>query len=337
MKARREALFDVRWDSFHNGLWWGTLDPNNYIGTFRTDVLEKVVQTIEVPPAEEVAEPGHVEDSLTAEFGVQVEDEQSIGDLDYTRNERLEAIEKEEALQAESWEEEIAAEVAAADEVPSEQEPIEDPVINYFRAFKEDQSGCGICNVSFGADDSENWQYPSQDVQREFETNDPVVGDNAIQLSDLSHRPVLRTDHLAKHSPHWKKVEQFEAYQKLFREELHPHLTRLENLFVEAQILLRTAEQQGKPLSILSTKVDEVIRANMIVTEVITIIQQQCNWADLASFKKAIMSFRQAFETCEEEIQLANTREAALTWNLDNEPDINDDQYAHVPGLRKKK
>ena len=302
LRERQEILCDVRWSNLHQRLWWDTVNPNSYICTFCTDVLEKLAQKTKEPPAEEMSASGDAEDSLTAEFGEQVEEEQSTGDFDHTRNEKLEAIEREEALQAESWEEEATAEEATADDVPAEQEVIEDPINAYFRPFRVDRSGCGICNVSFVVDESKNSQYSLEDDQRQFDSSD-----FASQLSD---HPVLKTSHFAEDSPHWKKEEEFKSYQKLFREAFYPHLTTLGNLLNEAEHLQRTAEQQGKPLSILSTKMDEVKRANKLVIEETSRIQQQRNWVDLESFKKAIMSLREAMKTCEEEIQLANSQEA---------------------------
>ena len=310
LQKRQEFLFDVHWDNLHQRLWWDKVNPNNYPGTFYTDVLEKVAQKTKDLPAEDALESGDVEDSLTAGFGAQLEDEQPSGDVDHARNERLEAIEREEALQAESWEEEITAEEARADEFPSEQEVIEDPVDNYFRPFRVDQSGCGICNVSFGPDQSEKSQDSLENERKQFENNDAGASGFAGQSNKLSpHRFWSRARHLAKDSLHWKKVEHFEAYKKLFREELLPYQNSLHNLLIEAANLQRTAEHQGKSLTLLSTKVDEANRADYFITEVTARIQQERDWADLESFKKAIESFREAMKSCEDEIQLTSSRE----------------------------
>lgn len=309
LRERQEILSDVRWENVH--VLWDKVNPNNYPGTFCTDVLEKLAQTTKDLPAEEVLESRDMEDSLTAELDAQVEEEQPRGDLDHARNERLEAIEREEALQAESWEEEIAAEEARADEFPAEQGVIEDPVDIYFRPFRVDRSGCGICNVSFGPDESKTSQHSLENERRQFESNDTGASGFAEQLIELSHhRFWSRARHLAKDSSHWKKVEHFQAYQKLFREELLPYQMRLNNTLIEAADLLRTAEHQGKSLTLLSTKVDEVNRAAYFVTDVKARIQQERNWGDLESFKKAIMSLREALKTCEEEIQLTSSRES---------------------------
>lgn len=310
LRERHEILSDVRWENVHQRLWWDKVNPKNYPGTFYTDVLEKLAQTPKDLPAEEGSKSGDMEDSLTAELGAQVEEEQFRDDLDHARNERLEAIEREEALQAESWEEEIAAEEARVNEIPSEQEVIEDPFDAYFRPFRVDSSGCGICNVSFGTDERENSQYSLEDDKRQLEGNDTVASGFAEQLSELGHHRVLSSVHLAEGSPHWKKVQQFEAYQKLFREELSAYQIRLGNLLKEAEYLLRAAEQQRKTLALLSNKVDQVKRAENFITEVTVRIQQERNWADVESFKKAIVSLGDALKTCEEEIQLTKSGEA---------------------------
>ena len=311
LQGRQEILCNIHWENVHQRLWWDKVNPSNYPTTFYTDVLEKVAQKTNDLPAEEVLKSGDVEDSLTAEFDAQLEEEQPIGDVDHTRNERLEAIEREEALQTESWEEEITAEEARADEFPSEQEVIEDPVDIYFRPFRVDQSGCGICNVSFGPDQSENSTHSLESEKRQFEDNDAGASGFVEQSNEMSpHRFWSRARHLAKDGPHWKKVDHFEAYKKLFREELLPYQGTLNNLLIEAGDLLRMAEHQGKSLTLLSTKVDEVNRAAYSITEVTARIQQERNWADLESFKKAIMSLREAMKTCEGEIQLTSSRES---------------------------
>ena len=311
LQERHEILSNVHWETVRQRLWWDKVNPSNYPTTFYTDVLEKLAQKTKDLPAEEVLESGDAEDSLMAEFGAQLEEEQPSGDVDHARNERLEAIEREEALQTESWEEEITAEEARVAEFHSEQEVIEDPVDNYFRPFRVDQSGCGICNVSFGPDQSENSQHSLENEIRQFENTDASASGFVEQSNELSsHHFWSRARHFAKDGPHWKKVEHFEAYKKLFREELLPYQGRLNNLLIEAADLQRTAEHQGKSLTLLSTKVDEVNRAAYFITEVTARIQQERNWADLESFKKAIMSLREAMKTCEDEIQLTSSRES---------------------------
>ena len=305
LKERQENLCDVRWNNFHQRLWWDKVNPSSYLGSFCTDVLEKLAQATEELPAEDVSVSRDEEDSLADEFGAHVEEEPELtGDLDQSRNDKLEAIEREEALQAESWEEDITAEEAAADEAPdAEQEVVEDPLFMYFSNFTADRSGCGICNVNFSTEEIENSQYSLEDGTRQLEG---IASDVTGQSSEL------RSSHLAMDSPHWKKKEQFEAYQKLFREELIPYLTRLPNLSSEADHILRTGEQQGRPLSILSTKMDEVNRANNFMTDVTSRIEQECNWADLESFKNAIVSLGEALKSCEMEILSQNSRASGL-------------------------
>ena len=312
LQERHEILSDVHWENVLQRLWWEKVNPIYYPSTFFTDVLEKVDQKTNDFPPDEVLESGVVEDSLTAEFGAQLEEEPPSEDVDYTRNERLEAIKREEALQTESWEEEITAEEARIDEFPSEQveqEVIEDPVDLYFRPFRVDQSGCGICNVSFGPEQSENSQHSLENEKRQFENNDAGASGFVKQSNEMSpHLFWSRARHLAKDGAHWKKVEHFEAYKKLFQEELLPYQDTPNNLIIEASDLLRTAEHQGRSLTLLSTKVDEVNRAAYLVAEVTARIQQERNWADLEPFKKAIKSLREALKTCEDEIQLASSQ-----------------------------
>ena len=309
LQERNEILSDVHWENVHQRLWWNKVNPNNYASTFYTDVLEKMAQRTKDLPAEEVLESGDVDDGLTAEFDAHFEEEQPSGDVDHARNERLEAIEREEALQTESWEEEITAEEARVDEFPSEQEVIEDPVDVYFRPFRVDQSGCGICNVSFGPGQIENSPHSLENEKRQFENNDAGASGFVEQSNEMSpHRFWSRARHLAKDGPHWRKVEHFEAYKKLFREELLPCQGTHRNLLIEVTDLLRMAGHQGKSLTLLSTKVDEVNRAAYHITEVTVRIQQERNWADLESFKKAIMSLRDALKSCQEEIQSTSYR-----------------------------
>ena len=314
LQERHENLSDVHWENVRQRLWWEKVNPNYYPSTFFTDVLEKVEQKTKDFPPEEALESGDVKDSLTAEFGAQLKEEQPSEDVDHARNERLEAIERDEALQTESWEEEFTAEEERTDEFPSEQaeqEVIEDPVDRYFRPFRVDQSGCGICNVSFGPHQSENFQHSLENEKRQLENNDADASGFVEQSNEMSpHRFWSRARHFAKDGPHWKKVEHFEAYKKLFLEELLPYQGTLNSLLIEAADLLRTAEHQGKSLTLLSTKVDEVNRAAYFVAEVTTRIQQERNWADLEPFKKAIMSLREALKTCEDEIQLTISQES---------------------------
>ena len=310
LQERDEILSNVHWENVHQRLWWEKVNPSYYRSTFFTDVLEKLDQKTKDFPSEEVLESGDVEDSLTAEFGAELEEEQPSEDVDHTRNERLEAIEREEVLQTESWE----AEEARTVEFPSEQaeqEVIEDPVENYFRPFRVDQSGCGICNVSFGPDQSENSQPSLENGKRQFENDAGTSGFVEQSMEMSSHRFWSRARHLAKDGPHWKKVDHFEDYKKLFREEFLPYHDTSNNLLVEAADVLRTAEHQGKSLTLLSTKVDEVNRAAYFVAEVTARIQQERNWGDLELFKKAIMSLREALKTFEDEIhQLTSSRES---------------------------
>ena len=314
LQERNEILSHVHWENVLQRLWWEKVNPSNYRSTFFTDVLEKLDQKTKDFPPEEVLESGDVEDNLTAEFGAQLEEEQPSGDVDHARNERLEAIEREEALQTESWEDEFTAEEARTDEIPSEQaeqEVIEDPVENYFRPFRVDQSGCGICNVSFGPDQSENSQHSLENEKRHFENNDAVASGFVEQSIEMSPQQFWsRARHLAKDAAHWKKVEHFEAYKKLFREEFLLYQSTQSNLLIEATDLMRRAEHQGKSLTLLSTKVDEVNRADYFVAEVTARIQQERSWGDLEPFKNAIMSLRKALKTCEDEIHLTSSRES---------------------------
>ena len=308
LQERHEVLFDVHWNNDRQRLWCDRVNPNNYPSTFYADVLEEVDQKTKDLPAEEMLESGDVEDNLTAEFGQQLEEQQPSGDGDYTRNERLEAIEREEALQAESWEEEIAAEEARVKKILSEKEVVEEPFDDHFSAFRVDSSGCGICNVSFGTDESENFQYSLEDDQRQFEENDAVASGHVEESIELSHHHVLSSVHFAEGSAHWKKKEQFEAFKKLFREELLEYQIKQENLLKEAKNLLKAIES----LTLLSNKVDQVKRADNVISEVTLRIQQERNWGDLESFKEAIMSLGDALKACEEEIQLTKSGEAGL-------------------------
>ena len=305
LQNRQEILSDVHWENFHQRLSWDKVNPNNYPSTFHTDVFEKVAQKTKDLPVEEVLESGDVEDSLTAEFVPQLEKQQPSGDMDHARNERLEAIEKEEALQAESWEEEIAAEEARVKEVLSGKEVVEDLFDDYFRPFEVDSSGCGICNVSF-----EDSHYSLEDDQTQLEGNDAVASGYAEEWNKSSHHRALSSVHLADGSTHWKKVEQFKAYKKLFRGELSTCQIKQGDLLKEAEDLLKAAEHQGKSLTLLGNKVDQVKRADSLITEVTVRIQQERDWEDVVSLKKAIMSLRDALKTCEEEIQLTKSGEA---------------------------
>ena len=299
LRERQEELCSVRWDNFHQRLWWDKVNPSGYRGTFFTDVLDKLAQTTVELPAEDVPESGDVEGSLVDEFGAD-EEHLTRDAADQSRNDKLEAIEREEVVQAESWEEPPTAEEAIPGEAPVEQDTNEDPINSFFSSFRVDQSGCGVCNVRFSQAKSDNSQISLKDREKQLADKNPVSSNFAEHSTLQSHQAV--------NSPHWKKMEEFTAYRKLFQDELLPHQTKLNSVLSQADSLLRTAEQQGRPLSILSTKVDEVHRANNSVIETTSVIQQQCNWADLESFKEAIASLGEALKTCEEEISSENSR-----------------------------
>ena len=295
LRERREKLCTVHWENVHRQLWWQEVNPECYRNNFYTNVLDRLAQTTEDLPAEEVIGSRDAEEGLLDELNA--DEDHPTRDLDRLRTDKLEAIEREEVSQAE-WEESNEMEALIPEEIPHQQEALEDPVNSYFSSFKVDQSGCSICNVRFSSEKSDKVQFSGKEWEKQPEDKNPIS-------SSFTEYSTLES-HQAVGSPHFKKIEEFNAYRRLFVDELLPQQTKLNSLLSQAESLLRTAEQHGRQMSILSNKMDEVKRAQTNIADITNDIQLHCNWANLEPFKAAIVALKKALKSCEEEILSEN-------------------------------
>ena len=295
LRERGEKLCTVHWQNVHRQLWWQEVNPECYRNNFCTDVLDKLAQTTEELPAEEVIGSRDAEEGLLDELNA--DEDHPIIDLERWQTEKLEAIERGEVSQAE-WEESNEMEALIPEEISHQQEALEDPVNLYFSSFKFDQSGCSICNVRFSSGKGNKVRFSGEEWEKQPEDKNPIS-------SSLSEYSTLES-HQAVGSPHFKKIEEFNAYRRLFVDELLPQQTKLSSLLSQAESLLRTAEQHGRQMSILSNKMDEVKRAETNIADITNDIQHHCNWANLEPFKAAIVALKKALKSCEEEILSEN-------------------------------
>ena len=292
LREKGEKLCTVHWENVHRQLWWPEVNPECYRNNFCTNVLDRLAQRTEELPAEEVIESRDVEEGLLDELNA--DEDHPTRDLDRSQTDKLEAIEREEVIQAESWEESNEMEALIPEEIPHQQDALEDPVNSYFSPFKVDQSGCSICNVRFSSEKSDKVQFSGEEWEKQPEDKNPI----SSSFTDYS----TLESHQAVGSPHFKKIEEFNAYRRLFVDELLPQHTKLSSLTSQAESLLRTAEQHGRQMSILSNKMDEVKRAETNIADITNDIQHHCNWANLEPFKAAIAALKKALKSCEEEI-----------------------------------
>ena len=295
LRERGEKLCTVHWQNVHRQLWWQEVNPECYRNNFCTDVLDKLAQTTEELPAEEVIGSRDAEEGLLDELNA--DEDHPIIDLERWQTDKLEAIERGEVSQAE-WEESNEMEALIPEEISHQQEALEDPVNLYFSSFKFDQSGCSICNVRFSSGKGNKVRFSGEEWEKQPEDKNPIS-------SSFSEYSTLES-HQAVGSPHFKKIEEFHAYRRLFVDELLPQQTKLSSLLSQAESLLRTAEQHGRQMSILSNKMDEVKRAETNIADITNDIQLHCNWANLEPFKAAIVALKKALKSCEEEILSEN-------------------------------
>ncbi|XP_022794976.1 TPR and ankyrin repeat-containing protein 1-like [Stylophora pistillata] len=339
LRERGENLYTVQWENVSRQLWRQEVNPECYRNNFYTDVLERLAQTTEELPAEKVTESGDIEEGFLNELNV--DEEHPTRDLDRSQTEKLEAIKRKEVIQAESWEKCNEMEDRIPEEALLQENAHEDPLDAYFSSFRVDQSGCGICNVRFSLGKNDNAQFSVEDWEKETEDNNPISSSFAAYLTVESHQAVG--------SPHFNKVEEFNAYRKLFIDEFFPLNTKLSSVLSQADLFLKTQEQQGRSMSILRNKMDEIERADANIVEITSDIQKHCSWVDLEPFKAAIVSLKEALKSCEEEILSENSQLRdgsrfvpsfvghSSDWDFANEPDGKDGTCAHVPGLKKKK
>ncbi|KAL9962912.1 hypothetical protein ACROYT_G032063 [Oculina patagonica] len=316
LSKKQEELCDVHWKSSHGRLWRDEVDPSAYIETFNTDVLESLSQeTPEISPED-------VSESEAEEYGPRVEYEGLISDLDPERSEKLQAIEREEALQAKSWKEEMIPEESVSPQINSGKENTEDNVPMFHRNVKVDESGCGICNVIF--------TLKEQHVLDSF----PEQANKSGSPEDFAKD---RDSHLTKNSPHWKKQQQLENYKVLLRKEVLPSVSKVQILVEKAEDQLRMADQQNMSVSILSCTLNEVKTARSSLIEVTSRIEKECKWGDEISLMEATVSLTRAFEACQEEVRKQNARQTGV-WSLESQSQIvKDGECVHVPGLKKNK
>ena len=292
LREKGEKLCTVHWENVHRQLWWQEVNPECYRNNFCTNVLERLAQRTEELPAEEGIESKDVEEGLLDELNA--DEDHPIRDLDRSQTDKLEAIEREEVIQAESWEESNEMKALIPEEIPHQQDALEDPVNSYFSPFKVDQSGCSICNVRFSSEKSDKVQFSGEEWEKQPEDKNPIS-------SSFTEYSTLES-HQAVGSPHFKKIEEFNAYRRLFVDELYPQHPKLSSVTSQAESLLRTAEQHGRQMRILSNKMDEVKRAETNIADITNDIQHHCNWANLEPFKAAIAALKKALKSCEEEI-----------------------------------
>ena len=295
LRERGEKLCTVHWQNVHRQLWWQEVNPECYRNNFCTNALERLAQRTEELPAEEVIESKDVEEGLLDDLNA--DEDHPIIDLERWQTDKLEAIERGEVSQAE-WEESNEMEALIPEEISHQQEALEDPVNLYFSSFKFDQSGCSICNVRFSSGKGNKVRFSGEEWEKQPEDKNPIS-------SSFSEYSTLES-HQAVGSPHFKKIEEFHAYRRLFVDELLPQQTKLSSLLSQAESLLRTAEQHGRQMSILSNKMDEVKRAETNIADITNDIQLHCNWANLEPFKAAIVALKKALKSCEEEILSEN-------------------------------
>ena len=295
LREKGEKLCTVHWENVHRQLWWQEVNPECYRNNFCTDVLDKLAQTTEELPAEEVIGSRDAEEGLLDDLNA--DEDHPIIDLERWQTDKLEAIERGEVSQAE-WEESNEMEALIPEEISHQQEALEDPVNLYFSSFKFDQSGCSICNVRFSSGKGNKVRFSGEEWEKQPEDKNPIS-------SSFSEYSTLES-HQAVGSPHFKKIEEFNAYRRLFVDELLPQQTKLSSLLSQAESLLRTAEQHGRQMSILSNKMDEVKRAETNIADITNDIQLHCNWANLEPFKAAIVALKKALKSCEEEILSEN-------------------------------
>lgn len=277
LKNRKEELCDVYWR--FRTIRGDEVDFKRYIDTFNTDAdtLSTLIHETPEFSGDDALEPEE-------EHSPHIEEDQPSSDLDPSSNSMLQDIEKEEAMREELWKKEMTPETGEHAEVDFGQAITQNDISTPFVNVKVDKSGCGVCNVFFSNEQTELEENSEQ-------TNEP---DNYV--NDVK-------SHLSENSPHWKRLEQFNAYKSLIIQKVVPLQIMFETLVKKVGDQLEIAGKQNMPLSILSNMLNKVKTTHAALREVTSTIQREGNWAETTLVEKAVMAFKKSSEACQEELQ----------------------------------
>lgn len=196
----------------------------------------------------------------------------------------LQDIEKEEAMRAELWKKEMTSETGEHAEVDFGQFITQNDISSPFVNAKVDKSGCGVCNVFFSNEQT-------------------GIEENLEQANEPGHYANDFESHRSENSPHWKKLEQFNAYEYLIIQKVVPLQFMFETLVKKVEDQLEIAGKQNMPLSILSNMLNKVKMTHAALRELTSTIQQEGNWAETTLVEGAVMALTKSLEACQEELQ----------------------------------
>lgn len=315
LRNRKEELCDVYWRSRTVRMY--DVNFNGYLDSFNTDTdtLSTLIQETADPLGDDALEPEE-------EYGPHIEEDQPTSDLDPSSNSMVHDIEREEAMQEELWKKEMATEMGEHAKVDYGQAIRQDDMPTPFVNVKVDKSGCGFCNVFF----SDQQTRVEGDLERVNES-----GHSDFFFNDFE-------SHLSRNSPHWKKLEQFNAYKSLIIQQVVPHHFTFETLVKKVEDQLEIAGKQNMPLSILSNRLNEVQMTYTALREVTSTIQREGNWAETTPVEEAVRAFLKALKACQEELlKESQPRDDDSMNSTKDVEDVEDSEYLHVPGLKKRK
>ncbi|XP_022795002.1 TPR and ankyrin repeat-containing protein 1-like [Stylophora pistillata] len=315
LRNRKEELCDVYWRSRTVRMY--DVNFNGYLDSFNTDTdtLSTLIQETADPLGDDALEPEE-------EYGPHVEEDQPTSDLDPSSNSMVHDIEREEAMQEELWKKEMTTEMGEHAKVDYGQAIRQDDIPTPFVNVKVDKSGCGFCNVFF----SDQQTRVEGNLERVNES-----GHSEFFINDIE-------SHLSPNSPHWKKLEQFNAYKSLIIQQVVPHHFTFETLVKKVEDQLEIAGKQNMPLSILSNRLNEVQMTYTALREVTSTIQREGNWAETTPVEEAVRAFLKASQACQEELlKESQPRDDDPMNSTKDVEDVEDSEYLHVPGLKKRK
>ena len=277
LKNRKEELCDVYWRS--RTIKRDEVVFNRYIETFNTDAdtLSKLIHETPELPRDDALGPEEEHDPHT-------EEDRLTSDLDPSSNSMLQDIEREEAMQEELWKKEMTSETGENAEVDFGQAITQNDISTPFVNVKVDKSGCGVCNVFFSNEQTE-------------------LEENSEQTNEPDHYVNDVRSHLSENSPHWKRLEQFNAYKSLIIQKVVPLQFMFETLVKKVGDQLEIAGKQNMPLSILSNILNKVKTTHAALREATSTIQREGNWAETTHVERAVMAFKKSLEACQEELQ----------------------------------
>ena len=277
LKNRKEELCDVYWR--FRTIRGDEVDFKRYIDTFNTDAdtLSTLIHETPELPGDDALEPEE-------EHGLHIEEDQPTSDLDPSSNSMLQDIEKEEAMRAELWKKEMTSETGEHAEVEFGQFITQNDISSPFVNAKVDKSGCGVCNVFFSNEQT-------------------GIEENLEQANEPGHYANDFESHLSENSPHWKKLEQFNAYEYLIIQKVVPLQFMFETLVKKVEDQLEIAGKQNMPLSILSNMLNKVKMTHAALRELTSTIQQEGNWAETTLVEGAVMALTKSLEACQEELK----------------------------------